>query len=312
MRRRLVFFLLALSVYGCASIQNKPILKPLSLQGHRGARGLYPENTWPAMKAAIEHGMNTIELDTILTRDKRLIIFHDRLLTPNKCALSGQPNFMPVETRSLTVKQLKKYDCGHVYNPEFPKQKLLKGLKLMTLEELFLKLRAFETTSPARVQLNIEAKIYPNSSRKEIREHAKLILQRLRDFHLEKRAILQSFSMEFVRVSRNLFPEGNIAALFSLTKWEGFLMISGFGDAKREEVLQKAILMGANIISPHYFYINAEYIRDCHEKGLAVIPWTVNSESKMSKMLEQGVDGIITDYPNVLARVYALHGQHDE
>ncbi|RME89894.1 MAG: glycerophosphodiester phosphodiesterase [Candidatus Hydrogenedentota bacterium] len=290
-------------LFACQSIPNKPILEPISLQGHRGARGLYPENTWPAMQAAMHYGMNTVELDTVLTKDGKLVIFHDLYVTDQKCRLPNKDSFQPIAVRSLTLAELKKFDCGSVKNPDFPDQKLIPNTSLMSLEEFFQKLQNWEQQRQKSVITNVEAKIYPDASSKQIKKHAKRVLELLRKYKREKKAIVQSFYMSFLREIKKKNPRITTAALFSLTKWEGLLMIIGFGTEKQKEIIQKALAVQADIISPHYYYISDSFIRDCHLNNLAVIPWTVNSTSQMKKLLEKGVDGIITDYPDRLANL---------
>lgn len=292
----------------CASLPDKPRLQTIELQGHRGARGLAPENTWPAFRQALVHGMNVLELDTVLTEDGDLIIHHDTTTNPKLCRNDDGSAIEAKPIRSLTVAELKKLDCGSLQHEGFKAQVLQPGTRLITLREFFALVKDYEKAnqSASPVSFNIEAKFAKRETQPpgEVRLFAATLLAQVKQAGVEKLTTLQSFVMEVLPVIKELNPTMRTSALFEPTKWQGLRMYLGLGGGVRADILEAAKKSRADIISPYKLYANTDFVRTAHEQGLAVIPWTVNESSEMEELLNRGVDGIISDYPDRLAAVW--------
>ena len=276
------------------------------LQGHRGARGKRPENTIPAFEYCIEHQMTTIELDTNVTKDKQLIVNHDTTVNGKICLYEGgEPaEFTPI--KDLTVEQLKQLDCGSTGNVEFPEQIPVTGALLITLAEFFEFVRAYERDHalPRPILFNIETKFRDDHTLEEIYEAARLMVTAIEAAGMAARSTVQSFVTQVLPEIKKLNPGIKTSALFKPTVFQGFLLKLGF-NANRNEIIQNAAAIAADIISPHYLYIDAGFVHRCHEKCIKVLPWVVNDARAMVRMLNCGVDGIISDYPDRLSSVYA-------
>ncbi len=281
---------------GCA--HNQPL--SVDLQGHRGARGLLPENSIPAFEECIEQGMTTLELDTNLTADGQLIVYHDDVINPTLCLNGdGQPA-EPIPVRQLSVDQLKRYDCGAIQHPKFPTQQVQPGLTLITLDEFFEWVLAYD----GELGFNVELKFAPQADEAELREAAAVMAATLQRHGVSSRTIVQSFRPEVLPMVRALDQEVRLSALFQPSDWQGLQLILGL-PANSHDILEQTIAAGADTISPHYLYVKPRYVRRCREAGIEVIPWTVNDKPTMRRMLRYGVDGIISDYPDRLAEVYS-------
>ncbi|MEW6673319.1 MAG: glycerophosphodiester phosphodiesterase family protein [Thermodesulfobacteriota bacterium] len=276
------------------------------LQGHRGARGKRPENTIPAFQYCIENQMTTIELDTNLTKDRQLIVYHDTVLNGKICRdESGEPT-ASVPIKDLTVAELKRLDCGGAADDNFPEQVPVKGTRLITLVEFFEFIRNFEKNHvPLKpIRFNIETKFPKNYTQSDITLAAELMVQTISDAGMTERSIVQSFILEILPEIKKLDSRILTSALFEPGIVEAALLKSGFSSG-REKIIQRALRVGADIISPHLLYVNRKLVQRCHALGRKVLPWVLNDEKMMEAFLDLGVDGIISDYPDRLCRVYS-------
>lgn len=303
------FFLIsAISVLSfCASPPQKRLSPVFEMHGHRGARGLAPENTWVAFEKALKEGMNVLELDTVVTKDKKLVIYHDTELNPEICQY---PNGRKVEKkpiRELTLSELKEFDCGSLKNPKFPEQIPQPREKLLSLEEFFQKMRELEKKDPTyqKVLFNIETKFptFRQAPPAEIEEFATLMVSTIEKANMVERSTVQSFVVEILPVIKEKNPKIRTSALFEPTYLQGFLIYIGLGGGIRKAILEKAQKNQADVVSPYWLYVNADFVKKAHQKNMLVIPWTVNDEKKMKELLRVGVDGIISDYPDRLKKV---------
>lgn len=303
----LVFPAIVVFAFGCASTPPARLLPEVELHGHRGARGLAPENSWVAFERALAEGMNVMELDTVVTKDLRLVVHHDTEVNPELCRYEdgSRPQKQPI--RQVTLEELKKLDCGSDKNPKFPEQKLSPGEKLISLDEFFVKFREVEKKNPAfkQVLFNIETK-FPGgteASPRELEEFATLMVAAIEKAGMAERATVQSFAIEVLPLVKQKNSKIRTSALFAPTKWQGLRMYLGLGGGLRKDILAKAAAVKADVISPYWLYCNADFIARAHAQHMPVIPWTVNDEKKMRELLNNGIDGIITDYPDRLAKV---------
>jgi glycerophosphoryl diester phosphodiesterase len=294
------------------------------LQAHRGGRGLRPENTLAAFRYALELGVTTLELDLAVTRDRVPVISHDPALDYRLVRGPGG-EFVPREPRryirDLTLAELKTYTVGELnprssYAYNYPEQVPVPGQSIPTRAELFNLVRA---QGDERVRFNIEIKTFPPFPEYTVPvdEFAALVVDLVAEYGLEERVTVQSFDWRALRAVRELAPELEIACLavrgFTLdgqsynlqtgrpgpSAWlDGLDVDEAGGDAA---VLAQRF--GAEIFSPYYKEVTRADIEAAHDLGLRVIPWTVNSESRLRSLIAWGVDGLITDRPDILIKV---------
>jgi len=296
-------------ITGCSSTDIQPRVFPektsIDLQGHRGARGLFPENTIPAFQCAIEHKMTTLELDTNLTKDGNLIVYHDSFINADLCLDPKRNPAQSTRILDMTLEDLKKLDCGSIINEEFPEQRQVPGTKLITLSEFFHFVKQYEADHPdiPKLRFNIETKFESAPDQEYLEKFAMVMVELIEEADVVDRTTVQSFVLEVLPLIKKRNPALKTSALFQPSYVQGFLMMMGLNSI-RNEIIEKTEKAGADIISPYHLYANRFFIQTCHEKNIRVIPWTVNEKKKIVTLLNNGVDGIISDYPDQLSFVY--------
>jgi glycerophosphoryl diester phosphodiesterase len=291
------------------------------LQGHRGARGLAPENTLAAFDTALRIGVTTLELDIGMTKDDVLVVSHDRRLNPDHTR-GPDGKFLEREgpaIRSLTFAELKQYDVGRLkpgasYAAGFPEQRAVDGARIPALAELF----ALVTERQAHhARFNIETKITPTSGAEtpDPEAFAAALAKAVHEAGLTARVSLQSFDWRTLKAMRSIAPEIERVCLtaeaisFDTIKrgepgpspWLAGLDVDDFGGSV-PRLVQAA---GCAVWSPLWRNAKADDIAAAKALGLKVIPWTVNERTDMERLIALGVDGIITDYPDRLRAVMA-------
>jgi len=261
----------------------------IDLQGHRGARGHLPENTLPAFERAIALGVTTVELDVGVTRDGVVVIHHDRTLNPDLArGPDGQWVRAPAPAiHSLTFAELQRYDVGRIrpgseYFSRFKDQKPIDGTRIPRLEDLLKK--------DSKVRFNIETKISPEAPHETLAPEpfARALIAEVRKAGVEKRTTIQSFDFRTLKVVEREAPEIATAYLTS----------------RRHPYPEKVHEAGGKIWSPDFTSLGKENLDRARSLGLKIIPWTVNEPGDIARMLDMGVDGIISDYPDrVLAEL---------
>ena len=262
---------------GCLLIMSAQAAPRILVHGHRGARALRPENTIPAFQYAIDIGVDFLEMDVAVTKDNVLVISHDPHI--NKVICQGPHPGIAIH--ELTLAELREYDCGALKNPHFPKQQPVPGTLIPTLDEV-LSLGAGNS-----VQFNIEIKSFPDhpdlTPPPDV--FAKMMFDVIRKHKMESRSIVQSFDFRTLRAMKQLAPDIRLAAL-----WEG---------KKRPfvEIAQEAM---AGIISPEYGLATPDQVKLSQAAGLEVVPWTADTPEAWQKLIDAGVNAIITDDPAAL------------
>jgi len=272
----LTLFVLALTTVG-ASNDGGVESTALDVQGHRGCRGLRPENTLPAFERALQLHVTTLELDVQATRDRVLVVHHDPRLNPKLCVRDDGSKLSAIPFEKLDYADLSDIDCGKLRNSKFPEQLPAPGARIPTLDEI-LDL-AQNTGYPVRVSIEIKMqKQRPDLGAKEL---AALVVEAVNKHDMQSRTIIQSFDAEALVALRELAPEIPRAYLV------------------RDRSYQSRIDDGtATIISPKYVSLREADVSKLHEQAVAVIPWTVNDPQVIRRMISWNVDGIISDYPN--------------
>jgi glycerophosphoryl diester phosphodiesterase len=266
--RRAMLLLAVLSANGATRIQ---------VHGHRGARARYPENTLPAFEYAIRAGVDVLELDMAVTRDNVVVVSHDPHLSPVIC----QGPHVGALIHDLTLAEVREMDCGALRNPHFPEQHPVPGTRIPTLDEVF------QLAPRGSFRFNIETKSFPDKPEytPPPAEFVRLVLEEIRKHKLESRVILQSFDFRTLVEMKKVAPEIELAALY---------------EGKQRDFVSIAREARADIISPDYHLVTPEQVQTAHEASLQVVPWTANDPRDWAKLIDAGVDAIISDDPAAL------------
>lgn len=264
----------------------------IEVQGHRGARGVCPENCLPSFNIAMEAGVDAVELDVLATQDGQLVIHHNYFLNKELCCyLNGDAIDQETLILNLPLSKIKELDCGSKRNEKFPAQVLVPGTQIPTLGELFAMLDASNHPRAKVMRINIEIK-----RRKENPEYTlspaelvEKVLSVVKQHNFESRVYYSSFDRDVLLQLRKLDPNAEI----------GFLAFTSIVD-----ILQGAALLNPQIVSPdHLLLQSAQDVQLLKNAGYRVIPYTVNDEARWRELISFGVDGIITDYPAKLLRM---------
>jgi glycerophosphoryl diester phosphodiesterase len=294
------------------------------LEGHRGARGLAPENTLPAFATAIRIGVTTLELDIGMTKDDVLVISHDSFLNPDHTR-SPDGRFLDTRgpaVRALTLAELKRYDVGRIkpgtsYATSFPEQEPMDGITIPTLDELFELIRSAKAD---HIRFNIETKLTPTSGADtaDAETFAAALAAAVREAKLMQRVSIQSFDWRTLVVMQRIAPEMQRVCLTidggagdtlhrgeaGPSPWTAGLDIDNFGGS----VPRLVAAATCTAWSPLFHNLSPSDLAQAKAVGLSVIPWTINDPAQMQRLIALGVDGIITDYPNRLRALMAENG----
>lgn len=274
------------------------------VQGHRGCRGLMPENTIAAFTYALKLPVDTIELDTVVTKDGVVVINHEAYLNPQRTRKDGQFILEKILIKDLTYEELKEFDIGRLSEPEvWPEQTQLDGQRVPSLEEVLSLVHEYNSSHEKSVKVNIEIKHFPDrpSDTIDLTEHVRKVLEILSEKGFEELATIQSFNWEALKISKELEPSVHTAALVSQTNldksiWTAGLRLRNFGF----DIGRMLVSIGCSVISPSYSLMTDGWVESAHQSGLKIVPWTVNDPQEMERLIDLGVDGIITDYPDRL------------
>ncbi|GAB2828372.1 glycerophosphodiester phosphodiesterase [Lentzea nigeriaca] len=290
--------------------------RDFDLQAHRGGIGLTVESTLKAFGKALELGVTTLELDLQITRDGREVITHDRKTNPAKCldtkpAFPGDPDFPYAGkyVKDLTFAQVRTLDCGSTRWSQYPDQELSPGARMPTLAELFDLARRHHAWG---IRFNIETKVeaaapHETAPREQFVQRA---VREIRRSGFLPNVTIQSFDWGTLMRLREVEPRIPLVALTQPeflrpgSPWTGGLNLGDFGGSVAKAVRS----FGAKALSPVHTMTTKELVTDAHGQGLAVIPWTVDEESRMHEMIDTGIDGLITDYPDRLRKVLRERG----
>ncbi len=293
------------------------------LQGHRGARGLAPENTLPAFAAALSLGVSTLELDVGVTADGVVVIAHDRRLNPD-ITRDDAGNWLahPAPTiRSLTFTQLQDYDVGRIkpgmtYEKRYPQQKAMDGVRMPRLADLFAML---ERSGNKSVRLNIETKLSPLAPEETLdpEAFAAALIGVVRAVRMEARVTVQSFDWRSLKAVQKLAPAVATSCLTAQQRWQdnigagdpaGSPWVAGFRLKDHGSIPRMVKAAGCGTWSPYFGEIDKATVVEAQALGLKVLPWTVNEPAHLRAVLDLGVDGLITDRPDLGREALAERG----
>jgi len=268
-------------------------LTGFDLQGHRGARGLKPENTVPAFLEALKYDVKTLELDVVISADSQIVLSHEPWFSHAICTKPDGSAITKVEEKNLSLYKMpyeiiKTYDCGKKGNILFLEQIPMMVYK-PTLEMVTTAANVYtKSRNQPQVYYNIETKTTldgDNIFHPTPTVFVNLLYNELKHLEILEYTTIQSFDVRTLQVLHQL--DSTIATALLIDEEQ----------LDFEANLEKLGFI-PNIYSCYYELVDADLIKKCHQKGMKIIPWTVNEKSDMKRLIELGIDGLITDYPN--------------
>jgi glycerophosphoryl diester phosphodiesterase len=288
----------------------------LDIQGHRGARGLAPENTLPAFAKALEIGVTTLEMDCAVTSDGVVVVSHDPVLNPD---ITRGPDGKWLQKtgpaiRTLSYAELRRYDVGRLnpssaYAQRWPEQKPADGTRIPRLADVFALVKK---SGNGTVRFNIETKISPLAPGETTgpEDFARRLIAEIRAAKMEHRAAIQSFDWRTLAVVQKEAPEIPTVYLTSVSGFMDNIQAKGdslwtAGHRARDHggsVPRMIKAAGGAVWSPYSGDVTPEAVKEAQALGLKVVAWTVNDAAGMRRLIGMGVDGIISDRPDLLRK----------
>lgn len=262
------------------------------VQGHRGARGLMPENTIPAFLLALDSGVTTLEMDVAITKDRQVVLSHEGWMASDICLdPAGKPISKKEEKKhnifQMTYQEVSAYDCGSRVHERFPAQQKMAVSKPLLSDVIITVENYIKNKNLYEVDYNIEIKSEKESDGKfhpKPEEYSDIVYELVNQYLPLDRVVIQSFDFRVLKYWHEKYPQVRLAALVAnLNTIDENIAALGFVPA---------------IYSPEFTLLDKGEIRRCHELRMRVIPWTVNDPREMEELKAWGVDGIITDYPD--------------
>lgn len=273
---------------------QEPSFPSFAYEGHRGARGLYPENSIGAMKVAMDIPIvTTLEMDCHITKDKKVVVYHDDYLNPKFVTYADGSELKGTDNKGLvynyTYDQLQQFDLGLKGNVDFPQQQKV-STKINLLADLIEESEKYASTKGKKMFYNIETKSNDkkdNIAHPEPKEFSDLLLQVVFDKGIDKRTVIQSFDKRTIQYINKQYPSIRTSFLIDAK------------NTKTPDELVEELGFKPFIISPNYKLVTKEFVDAAHRMGVKVIPWTVNKKEEIDALKALKVDGIISDYPNL-------------
>jgi glycerophosphoryl diester phosphodiesterase len=315
--------------------------KRFDLQAHRGGLGLVVENTLPAFANALRLGVTTLELDVQITEDGHAVVTHDRDPSPAKCvdtapAFPGDPEFPYVPgqrfIKDLTLAQVRTIDCGSQRLPQYPNQQLAPGARMPLLSEVFDLVRRCRAD---QVALNVETKVEAGAPEQTAprEQFVQVVAREVRQAGLLDQVTIQSFDWGALMRMRQVEPRLPIVALTNgqqflqsgqsgASPWLGGIDIDDYPGSLQQKYVAAAVSFDSDAVSPvhgdpqggtvndpgYVPFTTPELVDAAHDEGMRVIPWTVNDRATIESLMNSGVDGIITDLPDLGRDIMADRG----
>ena len=298
--------LIALVVFSCGQQKQQTAAQETSsqeeisvvfdIQGHRGSRGLMPENTIPAFLEALNYDkVTTLELDLAVTKDRQLVVSHEPWFNHVIC-YDADGELIDEEDRiaiyELTADQMNQYDCGSKGNPRFPQQTLMSVSKPL-LKEVVDTVRYYVNNKKLRKPAyNIEIKTAPELDSlftPHPEDFADLVVAFVKSEMADMEVTIQSFDFRVLRYIHAKYPDMKLVALVENT------------DGVAANLQSLGFI--PDIYSPWYKLLSRQSLDTIHQENMLIVPWTVNDTTNMRQLIDWGVDGIITDYPNLAQKL---------
>ena len=281
-----ILFMVSISFFSSCTTMNN-----LDIQGHRGYRGQMPENTVEGFLYALDKGVTTLEMDVVISGDKQVVVSHEPWMSPDICVLSDTipDHRIPYvyNMYRMSYDEIKSFDCGSKPNPGFPDQQNISTYKPLLTEVIQTTRHYAKEIGHKQIRYNIEMKFreegigvfHPPAD-----EFARILLNTLMAQEIEKQIIVQSFNIDCLQEVRKQAEDIQLALLVSLS------------ENYREKLYELGFI--PEILSPDHRLVDEDMINFAHDKGMKVIPWTVNDPDDIDRLIVLGVDGIISDYPD--------------
>lgn len=291
---------MGLLLVACSTPKKTVTMKPpvFDTQGHRGARGLLPENTIPAMLKAIDLGVHTLETDVVISQDEQVVLSHEPFFNHDITTRPDGSFVTAAEEKSLNMYRMpyatvRSYDVGKRGNPRFPMQQKMEAYKPLLGEMIDAVETYCKEQNKSLPYYNIETKSQIQTD--EIYHPApgpfvELLVAVIRNHQIMDRVIIQSFDPRTLQYLHKTHPGIKSALLVE-------------DASKNFSVRLKELGFVPTVYSPHYSLVTTLLVQQCKELGMKLIPWTVNELSKMKEFKKMGVDGIISDYPNLFSQL---------
>jgi glycerophosphoryl diester phosphodiesterase len=281
-----------LFLFPLADVSAQIYTPKFDLQGHRGARGLMPENSIPAFIMALDSGVTTIEMDLAVTKDKQIIVSHEPWMSASICAQPSGKRIAEKDEKKfniykMTYDEVAKFDCGSIGNEKFPDQKKVNTAKPLLRDVIASVEDHIKSYTQYEVDYNIELKSEPESDNKfhpAPPEFSDMVYNFLDQYLPLDRVVIQSFDFRVLKYWHEKYPNVRLAVLVENTK---------SAEKNIEELGFKP-----SIYSPNFKLLDPETVKLLQRQKIRVIPWTVNETDEMKKLRDMGVDGFITDYPD--------------
>lgn len=294
----IILFVVSCTITKKQSINMAPAIA-FDTQGHRGCRGLMPENTIPAMIKALDLGVTTLEMDAVITKDSQVVLSHEPFFNHE---ISTSPDGLPISEATekqhnifqLDYAQVKRYDVGLAKHPRFPRQEKIAAVKPLLADVFDAADAHAKKTIRALPFYNIETKSQASTDNQfhpEPGRFVELLMQVIQQKKIEQRVIIQSFDVRTLQYLHQHYPQIQTAYLVerpSLNSMDAQINKLGFTPT---------------IFSPEHRLVTTAMINYCREKNIKLIPWTVNDLPTMQKLKDMGVDGVISDYPDLFAQL---------
>lgn len=298
--KRLNFLLCAVVLLSCgtarqANNNGMAQFPAFDKEGHRGARGLMPENTIPAMKTAIDLDVTTLEMDVVISKDNKVVVSHDPyfsadITTTPEGKILTKGEAAKLLLYSMNYDSIQKYDVGVKPHPGFPRQQKLPVSKPL-LSELLSATEAYaKEKGKASLWYNIETKVKESGdgvAHPAPEPFVDLLVPVIQQAGVAERTIIQSFDRRTLQVLHRKYPSFKTSYLI---------------DSNNEKTLDQNLSDLGFVpfaFSPHYTLVTPQLVKACHDKGVKIVPWTVNDKEGIERLKAMGVDGIITDYPDL-------------
>lgn len=289
---KLILILPVLSILLVKIAVSQKKLPTFDVQGHRGARGLMPENTIPAFLLAMDAGVTTLEMDLAITKDNKIIVSHEPWMSSEICTSPSGENFtakqgMDFNIFEMTYEQVMQFDCGAKGNPRFPEQQHVSAFKPLLIDVIKAVEDHIKNVTRFEVDYNIEIKSSKEGDNKfhpSPAEFSDKVYELLDQYLPLERIIIQSFDFRVLQYWHEKYPDIRLAALVE--------------DKRPVEAHLNELGFEPQIYSPDHELLTRKKVDYLHERKIKVIPWTVNEVSQMLALKGMGVDGFITDYPD--------------
>jgi glycerophosphoryl diester phosphodiesterase len=290
-----LYLLLLLSCTALQKAPNSRKMDQFDKQGHRGCRGLMPENTIAAMKTALDLGVSTLELDVVITKDRKVVLSHEPWFDHQITTKPDGTHISASEEKSYNIykmlyDEVKTFDVGMKPHPRFPRQQKIKAVKPLLMDLIDSVEQYMVTSRRPHPYFNIETKSQPSGDHifhPAPAEFVELLMAIIKEKGIEDRVIIQSFDFRTLQYLHQKYPHIKTAALIDS------------GDSRTLPEIWNSLGFMPTIYSPHYTLVNKDIIAECHNNNIRIIPWTVNSKKQIERLKKLGVDGIITDYPEL-------------